>query len=586
MLVEVPRPRIFIFIFVVSDMLGPLSSSVIFRGLTLAVAEQIPGVLDGRSRARYREVLAVLVRYGVSGVMENIAHGRISPRVSPKAVRGALCELGPAFIKFGQLLSTREELLSKSFRDELAKLQDETTSRPFNEVRDVIEAELGAEICSLFDRIDTIPIASGSIGQVHRARLLDGTEVAVKVQRAGLKEMLDCDSIIIRQLISRFGDGSSRGDSAGRLVSDFLDDVQSELDYEMEANNLERFAWQFESEPKICVPQLVPSHSGRHILTTTYEVGTKLADISGYTLSGKAAAQSFAKSVLRQIFCFGFFHGDPHADNVIVNADGSIGFYDFGLVGDLSVSEREYMNTLLLGLLQKDADATTAALLRLADSAEIADAKALREDLQQFIAKHRHTYSSSVSVTRLLADILQITAKHRLVLPRGFYLAFKVLATADSVAKKLDPEFDLVRIALPLLRHNRSMTPPQDLEGGYLFGTGADALWRFQDLSTALRTTFNQLSEGQLKLQVECSGLEDVARCYDRANSRLASVLFVAFITLGGYGVIGCSIVSRFVTQRQALVASAVLAMVSSILVLLLIRVTADRNSFKPGRDR
>jgi len=567
-------------------MLGRLSSSFISRGFTLAVAEQISGILDARSRARYREVLAVLVRYGVSEVMENIAHGRISPRVSPKAVRDALCELGPAFIKFGQLLSTREELLSKSFRDELAKLQDETTSRPFKEVRDVIEADLGAEICSLFDWIDTIPIASGSIGQVHRARLLDGREVAVKVQRPGLKEMLDCDSTIIRQLISRFGDGSNAGDSAARLVSDFLSDVQSELDYELEANHLERFAWQFESDPKICVPQLIPSHSGRHILTTTYETGTKLADISGYTLSGKAAAQSFAKTVLRQIFCFGFFHGDPHADNVTVNSDGSIGFYDFGLVGELCVSERECMNALLLGLLQQDADATTVALLRLADSAEVADAAALREDLQHFIAKHRHTYGSSVSVTRLLADILQITAKHRLVLPRGFYLAFRVLATADSVAKRLDPEFDLVRIALPLLRHNRSIAPPQEPEGVYLFGTGSDALWRFQDLSTALRTTFTQLSEGKLKLQLECTGLEDAARCYDRANARLASVLFVAFLTLGGYGVIGCSILARLVTQRQAIVAAAVLAMVSASVVLLLNRVKAYKSSFGPGRDQ
>lgn len=542
----------------------------------MAVAEPITGILDARSRGRYRDVLAILVRYGLSEMFENLARGRFSPRVSPKTVRDALCELGPAFIKFGQLLSTRDEILSKPFRDELAKLQDETTPFPFAVAQAVIEEELKGTITTLFERIESIPIASGSIGQVHRAWLKDGTEVAVKVQGKGLEELLHCDTAIIQQLILRMKQGSD-GDSAARLVSDFMNDVQSELDYELEANNLDRFAWQFEHDSGIRVPRVIRSHSARHVLTTTYEPGTKLADLQGYTPFNKAAAQAFARTLLRQIFCFGFFHGDPHADNVIVSRDGAIGFYDLGLVGELGPQERGCVNTLLYSLLQQNAESATASVLALSDSTGSIDAAALREDMRRFLASHRTTHA--VVVPRLLADILAITGKYRLILPRGFYLAFKVLATADSVGKKLDPAFDLIPIAMPLLRQNQSAVLPQDASAHQDYGIGLGTLLRFQDFSATLRTTFTQLAQGQLKIQLDHLGLEDASRCYDRANARLALVLFVGLLMLGGCGIICSFILAKLLTVRQAVLAVTVLAAVTSTIVVLIHRGFRYRNA-------
>lgn len=533
----------------------------------MAVAEPITGMLDARSRGRYRDVLAILVRYGLAEMFENLARGRFSPRVSPKTVRDALCELGPAFIKFGQLLSTRDEILSKPFRDELARLQDETTPFSFAVAQAVIEEELKGTVTTLFERIESTPIASGSIGQVHRAWLKDGTEVAVKVQEKGLEELLHCDTAIIQQLILRMKSDSG-GDSAARLISDFMNDVQSELDYELEANNLDRFAWQFEHDSGIRVPRVIRSHSARHVLTTTYEPGTKLADLQGYTPFNKAAAHAFAKTLLRQIFCFGFFHGDPHADNVIVSQDGAIGFYDLGLVGELGPAERACVNTLLYSLLQQDAEAATTSVITLAGPSGSIDAAALREDMRRFLASHRSTYGVAVPVPRLLADILAITGKYRLTLPRGFYLAFKVLATADSVGKKLDPAFDLIPIAMPLLRQNQSAILPQDTNTHQDYGVGLGTLWRFQDFSSTLRTAFMQLAQGQLKIQLDHLGLEEASRCYDRANARLASILFVGLLTLGCFGIICCFILAKLLTAQQAVVAAAVLAVVSSIIVV------------------
>jgi ubiquinone biosynthesis protein len=528
-------------------------------------------MLDARSRGRYREVLAILVRYGLSEMFENLAHGRFSPRVSPKTVRDALCELGPAFIKFGQLLSTRDEILSKPFRDEFAKLQDETTPFSFAVAQALIEEELQGKLDALFEHIESTPIASGSIGQVHRAWLKDGTEVAVKVQGKGLEELLHCDTAIIQKMILRMKNDSG-GDSASRLVSDFMNDVQSELDYELEANNLDRFAWQFEHDSGIRVPRVIRSHSARHVLTTTYESGTKLADLRGYTPFNKAAAQAFARTLLRQIFCFGFFHGDPHADNVIVSQDGTIGFYDLGLAGELGPSERASMNTLLYSLLQQDAELATTSVITLAGSTGSIDAAKLREDMRRFLASHRATYGVAVPVPRMLADILTITGKYRLTLPRGFYLAFKVLATADSVGKKLDPTFDLIPIAMPLLRQNQSAVLPQDASSHQDYGIGLGTLWRFQDFSATLRTTFTQLTQGQLRIQLDHLGLEDASRCYDRANARLGLILFIGLLTLGCFGIICCFISAKLLTARPAIVAAALLTIVSSIIVVVIYR--------------
>lgn len=551
----------------------------------MAVADQKPGILHSRNLGRYREVLGVLMRYGLTEAVENLAHGRIvSPRVSPAAVRDALCELGPAFIKLGQLLSSRSELLSRPFRDELAKLQDQVTPFSYEIARTVIESELGAPVGSLFQKIDPVPLASGSIGQVHMAWLLDGTGVVIKVQRPGLEDALATDAGIIRQLFGRLDKNPEMGDRASRLISDFLDCTKTELDYTREAAHLDRFAWQFEHDAKIRVPRLIRSHSTGRVLTMTYIPGQKLAEITGITPSGKNAAHLLANTLLKQIFAYGFFHGDPHAANVVVAPDDSIGFYDFGLVGELSIAERECVANLLLALLEQEPEAATDALIQLAEPSARADLHALRRDMSAFTIKYFRQSSADIPVHRLLEDVLQMTAKHHLILPSGFYLVFKVLATLESVGRKLDPAFDLATLSLPILRSSRSLPPPERVDAASLFETGVETLKQLHGLPLALRNTFHQLSQGQLQIQFEHRGLEDVAMCYDRAGMRLGSVLFVSILTLGGYGILCCLILARIVALREAIIAGIALACISALLVFALNRTLGFRVAGKRGR--
>lgn len=551
----------------------------------MAVAEQKPGILHSRNLGRYREVLGVLMRYGLTEVVENLAHGRIvSPRISPAAVRDALCELGPAFIKLGQLLSSRNELLSQPFREELAKLQDQVTPFHFDIARTVIESELGAPIAVLFQTIDPVPLASGSIGQVHRAWMPDGTGVVIKVQRPGLEEVLATDTGIIRQLFGRFGSNPELGDRASRLISDFLDCIQTELDYAREAAHLDRFAWQFEHDARIRVPRLIRSHSTHRVLTMTYVPGQKLAEIAGITPSGKYSAQLLANTLLKQIFAYGFFHGDPHAANVVVAPDDSIGFYDFGLVGELTIAERECAANLLLALLEQQSEAATDALIQLAEPSARADLHALRRDMSAFTGKYFSQSAADVPVHRLLDDILQMTAKHHLILPSGFYLVFKVLATLESVGRKLDPAFDLAALSLPILRRSKSSPPLEQVDAARFFEVGVETLKQLHGLPLALRNTFHQLSQGQLRIQFEHRGLEDAAICYDRAGMRLGSVVFVSILTLGGYGVICSLILAKIIALREATIAGIALACTSALLVLVFNRILGPGASGKRGR--
>jgi len=551
----------------------------------LAVAEQKPGILHSRNLARYREVLGVLMRYGLTELVENLAHGRIvSPQISPQAVRDALCELGPAFIKLGQILSSRNELLSQPFREELAKLQDQVTPFSFDVARQVIEFELDAPIGGLFQKIDPVPIASGSIGQVHRAWLNNGTDVVIKVQRPGLEEMLATDTGIIRQLFGRFGSNPEMGDRASRLISDFLDCIQTELDYAREAAHLDRFAWQLEHDAKIRVPRLIQSHSTHRVLTMTYVPGLKLGEIAGITPAGRTAAALLANTILKQIFAYGFFHGDPHGANVVVAPDDSIGFYDFGLVGELSIAERECAANLLLALLEQQPEAATDALIQLAEPSSRADLHALRHDMSAFTAKYFRQSAADVPVHRLLDDILHMTAQHHLILPGGFYLVFKVLATLESVGRKLDPTFDLAALSLPILRRAKSSAPLEHVDAAKFFEVGVETLKQLHGLPVALRNTFHQLSQGQLRIQFEHRGLEDAALCYDRAGLRLGSVLFVSSLTLGGYGLICCLVLARMIAWREAIIAGGLLACASALLVLVFNCTIGLRTAGKRGR--
>jgi ubiquinone biosynthesis protein len=536
----------------------------------LAVTARVAGSLNSWQLNRYREILGVLVRFGLSDFLENIGRGQVGlPRVSPGALRGALVELGPAFIKLGQILSTREELLPPAFREELARLQDQVPPFSLEVAAGVIEAELGLTLAKAFRRFDADPIAAGSIGQVHHACLHDGTEVAVKVQRPGIEEILARDAVIIRHLGEALGGQPKVGDCAAQLVSDFIAATESELDYGREADQLERFAWQFEHEPGVRIPRLIREYSSRRVLTMTYVPGAKLSQSEHLTGDRAAIARRLGSNVLKQVFAFGYFHGDPHPANVFVQSGDIIGFYDLGLIGELSRTERESLSGLLLGLLEQDTDAALAALMSL-HSSKIDDLTALRADVTRLMTTYFRRDSPVIDVRSLLGQILRITARHGLTLPSGFYLAFKVLATVDTVGRRLDSQFDLPSLALPILRRAKPSRPSAQVDASEALDIGLEALGQLRGLPAALKSTFDQLHRGELRIQFEHSGSEAaVAR---QAANRISAALVASATILGSMGLVGFALSKGILNLRQAALAGAVIVVLCVALLLLFVR--------------
>jgi ubiquinone biosynthesis protein len=541
--------------------------SIVLEGM-LAVTDRAAGSLNAWHLNRYREILGVLMRFGLSDFVENLGRGRITqPRISPAALRGALIELGPAFIKLGQILSTRDEILPAAFRDELATLHDQVPAFPAEVAAELIQGELGLYP---FLHFDPLPLAVGSIGQVHHARLADGTEVAVKVQRPGVEEVLARDSAIIRHLSDALGGQPRVGDHAARLVTEFIAATESELDYRREADQLERFAWQFEHEPAVQVPRLIREYCSRRVLTMTYVPGTKLSQCEALApeFDRAATARRLGSNVLKQVFAFGYFHGDPHPANVFVRPDHSIGFYDLGLVGELSRSDRECLGGLLLGLVEQDADAAMDSLLVLSRGSRVADPEALRSDVTRLMTTYFRRLSPSTDVQLLLSEILAITTRHGLTLPPGFYLAFKVLATLDTVGRRLDPSFDLPSLALPFLRRAKPSQPAQ-LDAAEALDFGLEALAQLRGLPAALKSTFDQLHRGQLRIQFEHRGPE---LRQEFLINRLSAALLSSAALLGSLVLVGFALSARMISLAEAGVVAAAIVTCCVAVVLVFAR--------------
>jgi len=536
----------------------------------VAATGQIQDILHVRNLRRYREILRVLMRYGISEAFMNLAQGRlISAELSPVSIRAALCELGPAYIKLGQALASRPEILSLPFREEFAKLRDEVPPCSFSLIKCEIEKELGKSLDSLFVFFDQRPIASGSIGQVHRARLHDGTEVAVKVQRPGLHESVVCDSEIIRSLITLRRSDSSNGDRVSRLITEFLSIVEGELDYGTEADNMDRFLWQFEGEPDLRIPRVIRSYSSRRVLTMTYLPGAKLCSMTASVTQRRDVAKQLARSVLAQIFRHGYFHGDPHSANVAHTADHALVFYDFGVAGELTREERRLTAQILLALQQQHVEMGTHALLQLATSADPIDVTQLRSDLAAFTVKYFQT-SAPVAAHAFLLDILTVTEKHGLVLPAGFYLLVRVLIALDATGRELDASFDLAQLSLPVLREAAVSHERPPLDTNNLSGFAEVLMDQFEHVPAALRDTLLQLNQGRLRIQFEHRGLEKAVHAHGAASRRLGLLILLSAMTLATFAFLCALILSKMIPLGPAIMTGACIASCTGIACVLI----------------
>jgi ubiquinone biosynthesis protein len=503
---------------------------------------------------RFSQIGRVLIRHGF-GFVFDVRRGRRERRgfeelLAPNfgvRLRQALDDLGPTFVKFGQLLSTRSDIIPEGVLFELQKLQDTVASIPLEVAQAVIERELGTPVEKLFAGLDPVPLGSASIGQVYEARLHGGEQVAVKVQRPEAPERVAADLALMRDLAAlldaRFGDRIFI--DVKELVAEFEGVIRRELDYEAEARNARRFAANFAGTP-VKIPAIYTELSTARVLTMEFIEGTRFYDIRPLLLTPaerRRVATMGAEAIFKMAFEDGFFHGDPHPGNLILTPQRELALLDFGMVGFMSRGDIEALSRLFIAVIQRDA----AAALRGLEGLGVRYAPEVREPLEQELSEFLYKYSGlsvgEVTLGQALSELISLVRRYRLSMPPVFPLLTKALVTAEALARSIDPTINVYEIAQPYARRLLR----ERLEPAFLLERSQERALEYarylEDYPDQIRQLLAELEDGELEVKLNNRGLDELIGEVDVLANRLV------FAVITGALLIGSSFIGAFATS-------------------------------------
>jgi len=498
-------------------------------------------------------------------------------------IRETLLDLGPTFIKVGQMFSTRADLFPSEFVEELSKLQDRVPAFSYEQVETIIQQDFGRTIPELYSSFDPIPIAAASLGQVHRAQLHSGEEVVVKVQRPGLKKLFTIDLEILKGIAHYFQKHPSwgRGRDWIGIYGECCRILWEEIEYLNEGRNADTFRRNFRDEDWVNVPRVYWRYSSPRTLTLEYMPGIKISHYEALEAAGldrKKLAQLGARAYLRQLLNDGFFHADPHPGNIAVSPDGSLIFYDFGMMGRVSLITREKLLETFFGIAQKDADRVVSSLIELGALAPAEDMGPVRRSVQYMLDNFMDQPFETQSVAAISDDLYEIAYDQPFRFPATFTFVMRAFSTLEGVGKGLDPEFNFMEVARPFamqIMTNGNGSKSNGLSDSLLGELGRQAA---QVSNTALglprrlEDTLEKLDRGDIRVRVRSTETDRVLRRISGVNMGTNYTLLVGVFTL--------SATILLVNQYIWLAAfSALIAFVAGIaLIRLLIRLDrADR---------
>jgi ubiquinone biosynthesis protein len=495
-----------------------------------------------RSLGRSREIATVLLNYGFGDVVERLGLMRYlqwgrrilfrrrslpEPRLTrPQRIRLALEDLGATFIKFGQVLSTRPDLIPADLVSELTKLQESVPSFPVERAIETIESELGDTVDRLFAEFDRQPLAAGSLGQVHRARHLNGTQLAVKVRRPNVVRDVERDLELMLELailIERHLPESRVFEPVG-LVNQFARSIRREMNFVREARTLDEFARLFKGDSTLTVPRVYWELSGETIVTMDYLDGFKVSDRLGIysaNLNCGELAATGAKIFLKQVFEFGLFHGDPHPGNVRIMPDGSLGLIDFGMVGRLEDERREQLVDIFLSISQRDVKQAVDLVLTVGRPSGDVDRPLLQADIRDFIETYYGLSLERVKMGKLLSDFVLILSNHSIRYPADLMLLIRAMVTLDGLGRDLDPEFNLAQYLAPFVKRIiRNRYNPRRMAHRLLENSGRifDAM---HGVPMQLERTLHKLNHDEVKILLEHRNLDYLVTELDRSSNRI-----------------------------------------------------------------
>jgi ubiquinone biosynthesis protein len=495
---------------------------------------------------RYKDVARLLFKYGRSdlvrraGLDEALAGETLTPEADakPEELATDLERLGPAFIKLGQLLSTRADLLPSPYLDALGRLQDRIEPFSFAEVERVIHEDLGVRISKAFAAFDAEPMAAASLGQVHRAALRDGRRVAVKVQRPNIRDGLAADLATMEDIAGFLDQHTTAGQQFEfvQMVAEFRRTLAQELDYQREAHNLVRIAANLSSFRRIVVPAPVEDYTSARVLTMEFIQGQKVTTITPLMRQDFDAiglARELFRAYLHQIIVDGFFHADPHPGNVLLTEDRRIALIDLGMVSRLSPSRQDQLLKLLLAVSETNGDRAAALAMQIGDARPDVDQAALRRDVQGLVSGYAEMSLNQLQVGRVVMEISRAAGRHGIRLPPELTLLGKTLLSLDEVGRTLAPDFD-VNAALkeegPALMQRRMQ---HGVSAANVFSAALETKEFLEQLPGRVNKFLDAATNNQLKVNIEVIDEGSIINGLQKVANRITLGLLLAALIVG-----------------------------------------------------
>jgi len=531
-------------------------------------------MLGVRDFGRLQDIVSVLIRYGFGDVVRRmgladsleragkILHWKEADEVAqlepPARVRRVLEELGPTFIKLGQVMATRVDLFSPEWIAEFSKLQDHAPIVPYSEVQLQLTEDLGEAPEKIFADFHEVPLAAASIAQVYRARLDDGSEVVVKVRRPGIRTVVEADLRLLQSL-AQLAEKESEQLKAfhpSEVVRQFATSLHNELDFSVESRNAERIAENFsgytdpdseflylvedgalvEPDPVIVIPRVYWQWTGERVCTQEFIdgiPGRNLDEVERQGLDRKVLARRGVRAVLKMMLLDGLFHADPHQGNLFYLAGNRIAFVDFGMVGRLSEERRDQLVRLLLGLVRHDARRVSDIMLDWADNNTNIDEQHLTSEVEAFIEQYRGVPLKQLNFGSMLSDLVGILRGHGLALPADLALLMKAFITLEGLGRQLDPDFSMAPEAQPMLEevYRSRFSPDVLMKRGWR--AAEETMSLLNGLPKAISRLVRAVERGRVEVHIEVAELKRVGNQLDTAANRLVIGMVVAALLIG-----------------------------------------------------
>ncbi|MFJ3265171.1 ABC1 kinase family protein [Serratia liquefaciens] len=502
-------------------------------------------LVTARDRARLKEISTVLIRYGLQDVirllgLSNLLSGaeggseRQDGQTLPQRLRAALEALGPTFVKFGQILATRSDLLDASWTDELDRLHSQASTLSWEQLAPQIRADLKGDPHSLFAEFDETPLAAASMAQIYRARLHSGEAVVIKVLRPGLAKTIQADLRLLTYLAETVEQQSPAlaRYRPRQMVRALATALTHELDLTHEGNNCERVAQQFAQQPNVVIPKIYWQWSSQRLLVQEFLPGIAPENpqqLAAAGLDGPLLAQRGAQAFMKMVLEHRLYHADPHPGNVMALADNRVGFIDFGMVGQLSERRRNQLLLLLQAIAERESAGIVNTLIAWSDSDPL-DLLDLELAAQNFLDKQA---SATLTLGKALTDLLVMVREHQLALPPDLVLLFKALITADGVLHRLDPHFDIIATLKPMLQQVMLQRYTPEAVRRRMLALGGEALDASEELPQTLRLLMRRLKGGKISADINVKNIDQLSKALERAAITLAIAIVTAAFALG-----------------------------------------------------